>query len=112
MEISARAFATAVHGMLFGGFFLLAAFGLMVELVRSRYARQPSELSGSGYSLAALYLVITAAIGWIAVLLGAYVVYPWYRAVPPAGADLATHEGVIDACPDRPTPGTNERRSL
>ena len=32
------------------------------------------------------------ALGWAAVLTGAYVIYPWYRAVPPAGlTDLALY---------------------
>jgi len=28
-------------------------------------------------------------LGWAAVLSGAYIIYPWYRAVAPPGADLA-----------------------
>jgi hypothetical protein len=31
------------------------------------------------------------AIGWAAVLTGAYIIYPWYRAVAPTGADLALY---------------------
>ncbi|MEX0788042.1 MAG: hypothetical protein WD040_04510 [Anaerolineales bacterium] len=30
-----------------------------------------------------------AAIAWWTVLTGTYIVYPWYRAAPPEGADLA-----------------------
>ena len=85
MEISLRALASELHGMLFGGFFLMAVFGVIVELFRSKYAKQPSELTARGQSLKRFYLVATAALGWIAVLLGAYIVYPWYRAVPPSG---------------------------
>ena len=86
MEISVRALASELHGMLIGGFFLMAVFGVNVELLRSKYAKQPSELSAGGQSLRRFYLFATAALGWIAVLLGAYIVYPWYRAIPPAGA--------------------------
>lgn len=85
MEISVRALASELHGMLMGGFFLMAVFGVMVELLRSRHVKQPSELTARGQSLKRFYLVTTAALGWIAVLLGAYIVYPWYRALPPAG---------------------------
>lgn len=89
MEISTRALITALHGLLFGGFFLLAVFGLLVELIRSAYASQASELTKSGRYLAALYLWITAGLAWTAVLIGTYLVYPSYRAVPPPGtADL------------------------
>jgi len=90
MEITLRALASEVHGMLFGGFFVMAIFGVVVELFRSSHARQPSELTARGYSLERLYLIGTAGLGWAAVLLGAYIVYPWYRAIPPAGvANLA-----------------------
>lgn len=37
-----------------------------------------------------LYLVAMVVLAWTAVLTGAYVIYPWYRAAPPAGTvDLA-----------------------
>ncbi len=32
-----------------------------------------------------IYLVTMAALAWMAVLTGTYIVYPWYRAVPPPG---------------------------
>jgi hypothetical protein len=86
MQISARAFFTALHGLLFRGFFLLAVFGLLVELIRSNYSAQPSELTQPGRLLAALYLCGAVILGWAAVFAGAYVVYPWYRAAPTEGA--------------------------
>jgi len=88
MQISVRAFVSAIHGLLFGGFFLLTAFGVLVELSRSINAAQPSELTGRGRSLATFYLCVTAILGWAAVFAGTYIVYPWYRAIPPAGAAL------------------------
>ena len=91
MQISPRALITAIHGILFGGAFLLAAFGVVVELVRSAYAKSGSDLNESGRSLAALYLSITPVLAWTAVVIGTYIVYPWYRAAPPPGtADLAS----------------------
>src|SRR5579875_2182325 len=90
MSISARALLTAIHGMLFGGFFLMAIFATAVELFRRRFESQPALLTAAGRSWERIYLIATAAAGWAAVLLGAYVVYPWYRALPPPGlADLA-----------------------
>lgn len=90
MQISVRAFFTELHGLLFGGFFLLAIFGLLVELIRSRYSQEHSEITQRGRPLAALYLWGAVVLGWAAVFAGAYIVYPWYRAVPPAGtASLA-----------------------
>jgi len=92
MEITLRAFVTLIHGMLFGAFFLMAIYGLVVELCRSAYVEHPSKLTSRGYSLERLYLFGLVALGWAAVLTGAYIIYPWYRAVPPAGVtDLALY---------------------
>lgn len=85
MQISVRALVTVIHGLLFGGFFIMGAFALFVELMRSAYSTAPSELSPRGRSLANLFLWVTVALGWAAVFAGAYLVYPWYRAVPPVG---------------------------
>ncbi len=85
MEITLRAFLTAIHGMLFGVFFLMAIYGVVVELCRSTYVKQPSLLTSKGYRRERLYLICLVVLGWAAVLSGAYVIYPWYRAIPPAG---------------------------
>ncbi|MGB8480969.1 MAG: hypothetical protein WCE63_19360 [Acidobacteriaceae bacterium] len=91
MEISTRTLATQIHGMFFGVFFLLLIYGMLVELCRSSFTSQPSQLSAKGKSLQHFYLVLTAIAGWLAVLSGAYIVYPWYRAIPAAGANLADY---------------------
>ncbi|MDR3676371.1 MAG: hypothetical protein P4N24_12840 [Acidobacteriota bacterium] len=92
MEISLRALITLIHGMLFGAFFVMATYGLVVELYRSVYAEQPLKLTPQGDSRERLYLICMVGLGWAAVLTGAYVSYPWYRAVPPAGVtDLALY---------------------
>ena len=90
MGITLRALITLVHGMLFGAFFLMAIYGLVVELYRSAYVDQPSKPTAKGYSLERLYLICMVGLGWAAVLMGAYIVYPWYRAIPPAGVTNLT----------------------
>lgn len=91
MQISARALITAIHGLLFGAAFLLAVFGVLVELIRSAYASQSSDLNEPGRALAVFYLWTTAALAWVAVVIGTYFVYPLYRAAPPpATGDLAS----------------------
>lgn len=85
MEMTSHALLTAVHGMLFGAFFLLAFFGVIVELCRQLGETQPAELTPRAHLLERLYLLLTVALGWAAVLTGTYLVYPWYRALPPAG---------------------------
>jgi hypothetical protein len=88
MEITLRELITVMHGMLFGGFYLLALFGaIMILLDRSDPAASMSLPTPRWQTV---YFVLLVATGWAAVLTGAYVIYPWYRAVPPVGADL-TH---------------------
>ncbi|MGH8208594.1 MAG: hypothetical protein ACREU6_03185 [Steroidobacteraceae bacterium] len=85
MEITVHDAVTVVHGMFFGALLLLAftraAAGLYATSASINYwvptSAQRRFLSS--------YLAITALLAWITVLLGAYAVYPWYRAHPPAG---------------------------
>lgn len=85
MEISTRALMTQAHGMLFGAFFLLAIFAVVVELCRSVFETEPRVMNSAGRWLERYYLVSTLLVGWAAVVTGAYIVYPWYRAIPPTG---------------------------
>jgi hypothetical protein len=79
---------TVVHGMLFGGFFQLAAYAMVIELFRAWHPAVAAPMSASGRRLESAYLAVTALLGWLAVFSGTYIVYPWYRATPPAGVDL------------------------
>jgi hypothetical protein len=92
MEVSWRELVTVVHGMLFGGFFLMALFGAIVLLLEHSNAdvcdAVPAARTGRWH---AAYLVALVLLGWAAVLSGAYAIYPWYRAVAPAGADLTLY---------------------
>ncbi len=92
MQISLRALITLIHGMLFGAFFLLAAYGLVMEICWSYGAETSAVMPESVVRLRRYYLVGVVAVGWVAVLTGAYIIYPWYRAVPPPGlADLSSY---------------------
>lgn len=86
MELTLRELVTALHGMFFGGFFLMALFGVIVLLL-SRHSDSPRPAP----RWQSLYLITMVALGWAAVLSGAYIIYPWYRAVAPAGADLTLY---------------------
>lgn len=90
MEITTRALWTLIHGMGFGGLYLLACTGAIVELWR-RYAPGAAASVGARDEVfLRVWLTCMAVFAWLAVLTGAYIVYPWYRAAPPAGArDLA-----------------------
>lgn len=92
MEITARGLWTLVHGMGFGALYLLACSGALVELWR-RYAHADfSPISEREEGFLRAYLLTMTALAWAAVLTGTYIVYPWYRAVPPVVTlDLAGH---------------------
>ena len=89
MAITERALWTMIHGMGFGALYLLACSGALIELHRltapSTQAPTPAQRRFLN-----IYLITMVLLALAAVLAGAYIVYPWYRAVPPPGtADLA-----------------------
>ena len=74
----------------FGALYLLACSGALVELWRRYAPGADGVVSASDERFLRIYLVAMAVLAWATVLIGAYVIYPWYRAVPPAGtANLA-----------------------
>lgn len=85
MEISARALWTLVHGMGFGALYLLACSGALVELYRFTAASPSPEPTPGQQLFIKIYLLSMVVLAWVAVLTGAYVIYPWYRAAPPPG---------------------------
>jgi hypothetical protein len=85
MQITWRDLVTIVHGMLFGGLFLMAGFGVLVLLHRWQSSGGGPEVTEAGRRREHIFLVVMVVLGWGAVLSGAYFVYPWYRAIPPAG---------------------------
>src|SRR2546423_668881 len=92
MEISTRDLMTVLHGMGFGALFMLAFSGALAELYRMSAPGAPISPSGREQTLLNCYLVAMVILAWLTMFSGAYVVYPWYRAVPPAGAtDLAEY---------------------
>lgn len=91
MEITTHDFWTVLHGMGFGALFMLAFSGALAELYRMSAPGAPVQPSRREQTLLNFYLVAMVILAWLTVFTGAYIVYPWYRAVPPAGADLADY---------------------
>jgi hypothetical protein len=86
MEITTRSLLTLVHGMGFGALYLLACSGAIVLIyLRSATNAQAHSTSGRDRFLG-IYLTAMAALAWLTVLTGTYIIYPWYRATPPAGS--------------------------
>jgi hypothetical protein len=69
----------------FGALFLLACSAAITELWRGCFGQDSIEHVNKILRWHLLGMTVAA---WLAVLSGAYIIYPWYRAVPPTG----THE--------------------
>lgn len=90
MEITARALWTVIHGIGFGMLYLLACSGAVVGLYQFTTSSTPPESTPARERFLRVYLITMVVLAWGAVLTGAYLIYPWYRATPPAGtADLS-----------------------
>ncbi len=85
MEISLRDMLTVMHGMGFGALFMLAFTGAIAELYRMSAPGAPTVASGRDQMMLRTYLAVMVILAWFTVLSGAYIVYPWYRAIPPVG---------------------------
>src|SRR5579862_8181681 len=85
MEITTHDFWTVVHGMGFGALFMLAFSGAIGELYHLATAGANFQQTERDRTMLNLYLIAMVALAWLTVFSGEYIVYPWYRAVPPAG---------------------------
>lgn len=88
MSLTARDLWTVIHGMGLGAIFLLAFAGGLAEL----WSLRPESLNESGTRSRTRRLIsgtwIMALVAWLTVITGTFIIYPWYRAKPPEGADL------------------------
>ncbi len=90
MEVTVRSLWTLIHGMGFGALYLLACSGAIVELWRRYAPSAEGTASARDERFLRVYLVGMTLLAWLAVFTGAYIVYPWYRATPPAGVTSLT----------------------
>jgi hypothetical protein len=88
MELTARELWAIIHGMLLGSLFLLAYGGGLAELINlgSEWATEAGIAKRVRRIIAGTWVM--AIVAWITVITGTWIVYPWYRAKPPAGVDL------------------------
>ncbi len=90
MHITDRELWTLVHGMGFGAAYLLAFAGGLAGL----YSLRPQWVTPEGVSERIMRLrwgmVLMAIIVWLTVIVGTYIVYPWYRSAPPKTVDTTT----------------------
>lgn len=91
MQLSDRELWTVLHGMVFGTVFILAFAGGLAGLWSLRPGLVTVEGIKERLVRLRIGLVTMAVMAWLTVLTGNYIVYPWYRAQPPAGADLTDY---------------------
>jgi len=85
VEITVRDLVTVVHGMFFGALLLLTFTGAAASLYAMSASSSGWTPTSSQQRAITIYLAVMALLAWTTVFLGAYAVYPWYRAIPPAG---------------------------
>ena len=89
---SQRSILTMVHGMALGGGALVGLCVALFALRAMRSAAGSDVVAEHQARYLAWLLVLTAALLWLSVLAGTYVVFPPYRATPPAGVvDLSQY---------------------
>ena len=85
MEITTRSLWTLVHGMGFGALYLLAGSGAIALLYLYSSANAEAHSTAGSDHILGIYLTVMAALAWLTVLSGTYIIYPWYRAAAPTG---------------------------
>jgi hypothetical protein len=82
---------TVLHGWGFGAVFVVG-FPLALVALAGTTSSADTQPSAREQQWLARGLWLLTAIGWVTVFAGAYVIYPWYRAKPPAGiTDLSLY---------------------
>ncbi len=90
MSLSVKEFWTLFHGIILFG--VVYHFLGLAGLMRGLGQLKPRDLSIPQFFVKVKELRVSMSIIavalWIAVITGTYIVYPWYRATPPVGANL------------------------
>jgi hypothetical protein len=99
MNITDRELWTLIHGMGFGALFLLAFAGGLAGLYSLRSQLVTEEGVVERMSRLRWGMVVMVVCVWMTVIVGTYVVYPWYRATPPATIDKTVQSDELEAFP-------------
>jgi hypothetical protein len=85
VELTNRETWALVHGIVFGALFLLAFGGGMAGLWSLREKLVTPEGVAERTPRLLIGTIGMAIVAWLTVIVGTWVVYPWYRATPPEG---------------------------
>jgi hypothetical protein len=99
MELSSKELWTLIHGMGLGALFLLAFGGGLAGIWSMRSKLMTEEGLAERTPRLLVGTTVMAAVSWLTVLVGTWIVYPWYRATPPTGTDLAAQTEALRAFP-------------
>ena len=86
MEITTRSLVTLFHGLILGGFLLMALYGLGLQVWKLASVNEVESSTKKMLRFERNYLILVAIVSWLVVFSGAYIIYPWYRAIPSEGA--------------------------
>lgn len=102
MLFTGRSIWTMLHGVLLGGAALMGLSAALFHLYAARTSDGPEVATPSASRALAALTALTAAVLWLTVLAGTYIIFPPYRAAPPAGViDLSQFpRSLIQASPD------------
>ncbi|MFV0521190.1 MAG: hypothetical protein ACK5MI_02000 [Mangrovibacterium sp.] len=89
MELTSREIYGLIHGIMFGSIFLLS-YGAMMVWLRT-YSQEILSEEGIVDRERRMKPVvwILVVVCWLTVISGTFMAYPYYRAIPPTGADLS-----------------------
>lgn len=85
MQLTDRETWALIHGMVFGALFLLAFGGGLAGLWSLREKLVTKEGVEERTPRLLIGTIGMAIVAWLTVIVGTWVVYPWYRAAPPEG---------------------------
>jgi uncharacterized membrane protein len=83
MSLSSREFWTVIHGLVLGAIYLIAFAGGFAGLwsLRKEFVTEAGVAERMGRLLGGVWTMTIVV--WLTVIVGTYVVYPWYRAQAP-----------------------------
>ncbi len=85
MLFTDRSVWTMVHGIVLGGTALMGLSAALFYLYAARLSDGPQASAANASRALAALTVLTAVTLWLTVLAGTYILFPPYRATPPAG---------------------------
>ncbi len=88
MSLTIRELWAAIHGMVLGGGFLIAFSAGFFGLYSLRQGWLSAEGLKERVRRMKWWTSLMAVVSSLTVFTGTYIVYPWYRAAAPEGADL------------------------